>query len=370
MSHTTTLQNYSVLLVLIATSLLIASLPCNISRAGDQSLGIELENEVSLEPTGQRMISDHDSEATLTYETVMFEFETSSEFGLEGLSEVELVLAAGKDPIETECGLTFGPKESNLESYELTGNIQLDSETDLTLDYESDFNEQGETDNSEVVLTLDRELAEDLSIKVEGEFSETQGQLSPVPAETKVDLSGLDRQNLSLDLELEFEKKELEEMELDFEGTDSFFLETGLTLDGSVSWKLSDNFVEFDTEFELEFGHLSLETILYLRDETRVNKLELVEVSLDDLEVAGWDLELSNDFGAGESEITLEKDREDLDLEFEIEINPEATGNPFNLGQRAGELTWYPEEYLSVATEIVSGPSSPPEITLASEYEF
>lgn len=91
---------------------------------------------------------------------------------------------------------------------------------------------------------------------------------------------------------------------------------------------------------------------------------------MEDLEVAGWDLELSNDFESGESEITLERDRENLDLEFEFEINPRATDTPFNLGQRTGELTWEPEEFLSLTTEIESDPSSPPEISLASEYEF
>lgn len=371
MSHTSTLQNYSILLLLIiATLLFTVSSPGTVSRAGTQPLNVAVENEISLEPTEENVISDHNSQVTLAYETGVFEIETSSEFELEGLSDVELLVGAGKDPIETECELTFDSRQSKLETYKLTGDIQLDSKTSLSLEYESDYPEEGETADPEKVFTVERELTEDLSLEVEGEFSEPERKLTPVPTETKVDLSGLDLKNFVLDTALEFENTELKEIEFDFEGKDSLFDKPGLILKGTVILKPSEDIVEFDPEFELEFGDLSLETILYLSDETRISKLELVEVSLDDLEFAGWDLELSNDFESGESEITFERDSENLDVEFEFAIKAEANGNPLNLGQRTGGLTWYPEEFLSATIEIESGPSSPPEFSLTSEYEF
>lgn len=371
MSYTSPLQNYSVLtFTIITTLLLVAFSSCEISRAEDHPLNVELENEVSLDPTEQVIISDHDSELTLSYETEVLEVETSSEFDLDGFSDEEILLGIEKDPIETECELAFDPQESKLESYELTGDIQLDPKTSLDLEYESDYPGEGENADSEMVLTVDRELTEQISIEVEGEFSETERQLSPVPAETKVDISGLGGKNLILDAELEFKETELEEIELDFEGTDSSFGKSGFIPESSVSWELSENLVEFEPELELEFGDLSLETILYLRDETRISKLELMEVSLDDLEFAGWDLKLSNDFETGESEVDLEKGHESLDVEFEFEILAEESDDLFNLGQRAGELTWHPDEFLSTTIEIESDPSSPPEFSLSSEYEF
>lgn len=371
MSYTSPLQNSLVLLAIAITILLLLAFsPCEASRAENNPLHVELENEVTLASAEQGMISDYDSEITLSCETKKLEVETSSEFDLEGLTEGELLLGIGIDPLETECKLTFDPQKSQLESYELTGNLQLDPKTSLELEYESDYPAKVETADSEMVLTFDRELTEYLSVNMEGEFSETEQQLSPVPAETEVDLSGLGGKNFVLDTELEFKETELEEIKFDFEGKDSSRAESGLIPDASVSWELSEKFVEFEPEFELEFGDLSLETVLYLRKKTRISKLELVEVSLDDLELAGWDLELSNDFETGESEITLERNRENLDVEFEFEIGAETTNDLFNLGQRTGELTWDPEEFFSVAIEIESGPSCPPEISLVSEYEF
>ncbi|MBS3787233.1 hypothetical protein KGY79_03420 [Candidatus Bipolaricaulota bacterium] len=371
MPYTSTLQNSLVLLAIVSTILLLVAFsPCEITHAENHPLNVELENEVTLAPAEQDMISDFDSEITLSCETEKLEFETSSEFDLEGFTEGKILLGIEIDPVETECQLNFDPQKSQLESCELAGDLQLDPKTSLELEYERDYPAKGETADSEMVLTFDRELTEYLSVEVEKEFSDTEQQLSPVPAETEVDLSGLGGKNFGLDSELEFKKTELEEIEFDFEVTDSSFAESGLVPEGSVSWKLSEKFVEFEPEFGLEIGNLTLETVLYLSNKTRITKLQLVKVSLDDLELAGWELELSNNFETGESEITLERNRESLDVEFEFEIGAEKSDGLFNLGQRTGELTWDPEEFLSLAVEIESGPSYPPEISLATEYEF
>ncbi len=371
MSYTTKLQIWLVFLIFILlTFSFLSPFTANVSGASDRPLTVELENELSFEPTEQKLISDYDSEIAFSYEPGVFEIETSSEFEIDGLSEVELLLGIEKDPFEAESELAFDPEKTKLVSYELAGDIQLDPNTAFEIEYESDYPEKGETAVPELMLTIDRELTKELSIEIEGEYSEPERPLNPVPNETEVDLSGLEGRNFALDTELEFEKKELEEIEFDFERSDSSFGKSGLNLEASISWELSEDSVEFEPELELEFGELSLETILYLGDKTQIRKLEILEASLDDLELAGWNLEFSTDFESEESEITLERDHENPEVEFEFEIRANENDNLFNLGEMTGELDWKPEEYLAVTIEAEPGLSSPPEFSLSTEYEF
>jgi hypothetical protein len=336
----------------------------------DHPVGVELDNEISLDLDEPSPISGYSAAIEVSYEGELIEVTSSSEFDLEGLSGEEVLFGIGTDEARAEFELEFDPEKTELESYGLTGRLQLDTEASIGLDYESDYPAGEETTETELVIDLARKLTEEILVEIEGTFEEADRQFDPVPEETELDLSGINWGRFTFNPQVEFEETDLEEIDLDYEGEEGLTGNTGLTFEGSVSWSPEDNYLEFDPEFPSRFGTFYLETVLHLKDESQIVRPEINEAGLTDVKFGGLDFEISNDFESGESELSVEREGEPLEAEFELEIRPEEGDTLFDLAQLTGEITWEPDRFLAVSLETEANVNSPPELSLASEYSF
>jgi len=333
-------------------------------------LDVKLDNEISIEPENPEFISDHSSEIFLSYQTKLFRFETSTELGLEGLSGEKLLLGVENGNIQAQLELSFSPKKTGLESYGVEGNCRLSPGTAVNIEYESEYTEAMGEDDGELALTLERELADDASIEIESIFAETEKQLQPVPAESKIELTGLNLGYFTFNPELEISETNLEEITLDFEGIPSVLSSTDLTLSGTISLDLTEDFLEFESEVETELGTFYLETLLHLKHESQINSIRPIEVGMTDIIYSGFDLEVSNDFESEKTELTLTKENQKVEVEFGLEVQSEENDRLLCFDQLTGELYWSPEEFLAVTVEAESTAKSLQEITLTSEYDF
>ena len=356
------------LTVLLVTSTILY--PAETTVGKNHPVGVELDSEVSLDLDEPDLISDYGSEIEIYYEGKLIEVTSSSEFDLEGLTGEEVLIGIGKDRARAEFELEFDPEKTELESYGLTGRIQLDTAASIGLDYETDYPAGEETTEAELVIGLARKLTEEILVEIEGTFEETNRQLNPVAEETELDLSGMHWGYFTLNSQVEFEGTDLEEIDLDYEGEEGLPGHKELTLEGSVSWSPEDNYLEFDPEFLSGFGTFYLETVLHLKGESQIVRPEIDEAGLTDVKFGGLDFEISNDFESGESELSVEREGEPLEAEFELEIRPEEADNLFDLSQLTGEITWEPDRFLAVSFETEANVNSPPELSLASEYSF
>ncbi|MFB6291173.1 MAG: hypothetical protein ABEJ25_05530 [Candidatus Bipolaricaulia bacterium] len=371
MSYTLPLWIKETLLVLVVVSVFIVTcLPPTQAVSRETPLGIEFDNEISLDPTVTSLISDYGSELLLSYETELFEIKTSTEFDLEGISGEELLAGLTRERVEAELELVFDPENAELESYEVKGDLQLSPETLVGLEYESDYSPEGGKTDGELVLTFDRELSEEVSVEVEGTFLDSDWKTSPAPQTSVVDVAGIKLGELTWDATIELSKAELTDIELDFDGNDFLFHRSGSSFSGSLAWELSESFIELEPEFELELGTFYVDTVLRLEDELEVSKLELVEAGISNLEIGQSTLDLSTDLDSGQTTATLERKRDKTEVEFELELESGKSDIPLNLDQFTGEFTWEPDDFLTVTFEMESDISSPPELTLASGYEF
>jgi len=361
-------STFFVLAVLLIVSPFLYSAKTGVGK--DHPVDVELDNEISLDLDEPSPISGYSAEIEISYESKLLEVASSSEFDLEGLSGEEVLFGIGKDEARAEFELEFDPEKTELESYGLTGRLQFDTAASICLDYESDYPAGEETTETELVFSLARKLTADILVEIEGTFEETDRQLNPVPEETELDLSGINWGRFSFNTQVEFEETDLEEIDLDYEGEEGLPGNTGLTLEGSVSWSPEDNYLQFDPEFLSGFGTFYLETVLHLKDESQIVRPEIAEAGLTDVKLAGLDFEISNDFESGESELSVERDSELLEVEFELEIRPEEGDTLFDLAQLTGEITWEPDQFLAVSFETEANVNSPPELSLASEYSF
>jgi len=332
-------------------------------------------NTLSLGMTNKTPISSFDSEITFTYETDHLELESETDFELDGYSQHQLGATFEHNLGELEAEVTFEPDTELPADFNLQEAVALEDKAKTELLAELDADYSGRSNNR---LSYDLEWGFELERHIIGDLKteivltcEEDDITFPLPTETAFQLVNLQSSNIALDTSIEFEKAEIDAINLDFEFIEPILHSPKTMFSTDMEWEPSQDFIECDPEIDFNWVTISAESEIFLKNKSFFNSVRLQEISFDGVDIMGITVDLSLDLESRNVEIELSTKNDPLQLEFEIKSN-QTNNEPFlYLDKFHGEFEWETEDFGEFELEFESDEETfPDKITISSKHDF
>lgn len=345
------------------------------SLSAHQGFSGEFYNSLSLDITNKAPLSSFDSSITFSYETDHLALESETDFELDGYSQHQLEARFEHNPGDLKAEVTFEPDTGLPTDFNLQEAIELEdkAETELLIELDADHRRRTYTGSSyelEWDFDLERHITGDLTAEI-GLTFQKEDITFPLPTETEFQLTNLKNSHLGLDTSIEFEKAELDVINLDFEFIEPIFYNPTTRFSTDTEWEPSQDFIKCEPEIDFDYFTLSAEYQISLEDNFPLSSVYLQELNLDGVEIIGIETDFSLDLESREIEIGLSTTNNRLQLELEISSNHTNSRNSLQLEEFDGELEWETEDFGEFTLEFESdGKTFPDEITVSSKHDF
>lgn len=367
-----TSRPYLQLIFLIAAVSLILFPEVPVSGDIGQNLEITSSNELTIIPSEKLSAPLFDSTLSLSYERGIFQFESETDFDLEGYNEQDLEFGLSFKELEGAIDLEF-EDEKLLDSWESSIGLDLSSQVEVEVVYETDCisGEGDENPDRELEITLDQQYGDDVSVELSSQFTNEEGSFSLPPDVSEIEFDDIESGKFVLDSSLELVEMKPMEIEFDLERDEPISGDPDLEFQVDLTWGISEDLLRIEPEFETEFATLSFESEVDLTGGDFIGGLKVREINLSDLVLGFCEVDITNDLETGETEIDFQTGQGPTEFDLKWDYNPTKTGSLTGFERWTGEFTWEPTDSTEVVVEMESDSDTfPSEITFSSEYSF
>lgn len=359
-----------ILLITAVSLVLLSGVPAR-GNSG-QDLEITSSNELTIVPSEKLSAPLFDSTLSVSYEARNFQFESETEFDLEGYNEQDLEFDLKFGALEGEVDLKF-ENEKLLDSWESSIELDLNPQVEAEVVYETDCisGEGDENPDRELGITIDQQYGEDVSVELSSEFTNEGGSFSFPPDLTEIEFDDIGTGEFVLDSRLELIELKPMEIEFDLERDEPIPGDPDLEFQVDLTWGISEDFLQVEPEFETEFATLSFESEVDLTGAGFIGGLKVREVNLSDLMLGFLEINITNDLETGETEVDFQTSQGPTEFDLRWDYNPTKTGSLTGFERWTGEFTWEPLDSTEIVVEMESDSETfPSEISFFSEYSF
>lgn len=359
-----------ILLITAVSLVLLLGVPAR-GNSG-QDLEITSSNELTIIPSEKLSAPLFDSTLSVSYERGIFQFESETDFNLEGYNEQDLEFDLKFEALEGEIDLEF-EDEKLLDTWESSIDLDLNPQVEAEVVYETDCvsGEGDEKPDRELEITIDQQYGEDVSVELSSEFTNEGGSFSFPPDITEIEFDDIGTGEFVLDSSLELIELKPMEIEFDLEREEPIPGDPDLEFQVDLTWGISEDFLQVEPEFETEFATLSFESEVDLTSAGFIGGLKVREVNLSDLVLGFLEIDITNDLETGETEVDFQTSQGPTEFDLGWDYNPTKTGSLTGFECWTGEFTWEPLDSTEIVVEMESDSETfPSEITFSSEYSF